>query len=239
MRLILIRHGDPDYERDRLTEKGEREAALLAERATGWLVDDVYTSPLGRAIATANPCLKVWNKQSRVLDWAQEFYFPIDDGKGGERIPWDFYPSEWTGNDLNFIENEWINESAMKNVKPHYEEVCAALDAFLKDYGYERHGRAYRAVAPSKKTAVIFCHFGISMIFLSHLLNISAQTLLHGLFLPPTSVTILNTEERYADEAYFRAERIGDCAHLILGGEPISESGYFTDIMQENIVTRL
>ena len=32
MRLILIRHGDPDYVRDSLTEKGFREANLLAER---------------------------------------------------------------------------------------------------------------------------------------------------------------------------------------------------------------
>ena len=30
MRLLFIRHGDPDYEHDTLTEKGRREAALLA-----------------------------------------------------------------------------------------------------------------------------------------------------------------------------------------------------------------
>ncbi len=235
MRLILIRHGDPDYEIDGLTEKGTREAALLAKRVQGWTVDDVYTSPLGRAVATAEPCLNVWNKQAKVLDWAQEFYFLIDDGKGGKRIPWDFSPSEWTEKEKYFTENEWINDDVMLGLKPHYEEVCTALDAFLREYGYERRGRAYRAVSSNQKNVVIFCHFGISMVFLSHLLNISAQTLLHGLFLPPTSITILNTEERHADEAYFRAERIGDCAHLILGGEPISGSGYFTDIMQENI----
>lgn len=32
MRLLFIRHGDPDYEHDTLTEKGEREAELLADR---------------------------------------------------------------------------------------------------------------------------------------------------------------------------------------------------------------
>ena len=30
MRLIFIRHGEPDYERDTLTEKGMKEAACLA-----------------------------------------------------------------------------------------------------------------------------------------------------------------------------------------------------------------
>ena len=31
MRLLIIRHGDPDYARDNLTEKGKREAKLLSE----------------------------------------------------------------------------------------------------------------------------------------------------------------------------------------------------------------
>ena len=29
MKLLLIRHGDPDYTHDSLTEKGQREAELL------------------------------------------------------------------------------------------------------------------------------------------------------------------------------------------------------------------
>ena len=32
MRILIIRHGDPDYENDTLTEKGHREASLLAEK---------------------------------------------------------------------------------------------------------------------------------------------------------------------------------------------------------------
>lgn len=49
MRLIFIRHGEPDYEHDSLTEKGWREAKLLAARTKDWHVDDFYVSPLGRA----------------------------------------------------------------------------------------------------------------------------------------------------------------------------------------------
>ena len=32
MKILLIRHGEPDYEEDGLTEKGKREAAFLAGR---------------------------------------------------------------------------------------------------------------------------------------------------------------------------------------------------------------
>ena len=38
MRLIFIRHGDPDYKNDGLTEKGMREAELIAKRVASWNV---------------------------------------------------------------------------------------------------------------------------------------------------------------------------------------------------------
>ena len=53
MKLLIIRHGDPDYVHDSLTEKGEREAALLAERIAPMDIAGYYVSPLGRAQATA------------------------------------------------------------------------------------------------------------------------------------------------------------------------------------------
>ena len=43
----------------------------------------------------------------------------------------------------------------------------------------------YRVKSHSDKTVVIFCHFGVSMIFLSHLLNLPAEALLHGSFCRP------------------------------------------------------
>lgn len=46
MRILLIRHGDPDYEHDTLTEKGRREAELLAKRASSLAMGSCYQSPL-------------------------------------------------------------------------------------------------------------------------------------------------------------------------------------------------
>lgn len=65
MRIIFVRHGDPDYANDTLTEKGWREAALLAERVSGWDVTDFYVSPLGRAQDTASLSLKRWGGAPR------------------------------------------------------------------------------------------------------------------------------------------------------------------------------
>ena len=51
MRILIIRHGDPDYENDTLTEKGWREAGLLAERMKNEKIDRILISSLGRARA--------------------------------------------------------------------------------------------------------------------------------------------------------------------------------------------
>ncbi len=58
MRILLIRHGDPDYINDCLTEKGRREASLLADLMEKETVKDFFVSPLGRARETASYTLK-------------------------------------------------------------------------------------------------------------------------------------------------------------------------------------
>ncbi|MBQ1268927.1 MAG: histidine phosphatase family protein, partial [Clostridia bacterium] len=53
MRLLFIRHADPDYSIDSLTAKGFEEAELLAEKLKSEKIDYAYVSPLGRAQKTA------------------------------------------------------------------------------------------------------------------------------------------------------------------------------------------
>ncbi len=65
MRIILIRHGDPDYEHDTLTEKGIREAKLLAKRVAKWEnIMQFYCSPLGRAQKTASYSLDAVGREA-------------------------------------------------------------------------------------------------------------------------------------------------------------------------------
>ena len=71
MRILIIRHGDPDYERDTLTEKGHREAALLAKRYKDEKIDYFYSSPLGRAKHTCEYVAKAQGREKDVIiyDW--------------------------------------------------------------------------------------------------------------------------------------------------------------------------
>ena len=49
MKILIIRHGDPDYENDTLTEHGRLEAEYLAEMLCKKDIKIFYTSPYGRA----------------------------------------------------------------------------------------------------------------------------------------------------------------------------------------------
>ena len=73
MKILLIRHGEPDYAIDSLTEKGWREAELLSKRLSSMRIDDFFVSPLGRAQDTARATLSLLNRKAEVLDWLQEF----------------------------------------------------------------------------------------------------------------------------------------------------------------------
>ena len=78
MRLLFIRHAEPDYSTDTLTEKGRREAALLAQAAPSLQMDHCFVSPLGRAQETASYCMKAAGKTAKTLDWLEEFDAPVD-----------------------------------------------------------------------------------------------------------------------------------------------------------------
>lgn len=244
MRVIFIRHGDPDYKKDSLTEKGWREAALLAERVSRWDVDEFFCSPLGRAADTASCTLKKVGRTAREYQFLREFKGKVvNPATGYDHICWDFMPDYWTGAEAMYDRDNWALSDIMRggpiDINAEWKSVCDGIDGIFAEYGYVRNNRYYKVKEHNDKTLVFFCHFGVTMVMMSHILGIAPPVLLHGFFLPPTSVTILNTEERMGDNAYFRCQVAGDVTHLHMGGEPVSESGYFAEAFQEYIGVRV
>lgn len=260
VRLIFIRHADPDYENDSLTAQGWKEARLLAKRVSKWNVTDFYVSPLGRAQDTASLSLKKARRSAETHEWLKEFYVPVKDpADGHERIPWDLLPEYFCSEEKFLDRKKWLDTDLMKSgeVEKNYREVCDGLDSILRRYGFERDGLLYKTdgnipnpnfdkatfvqdyhLLSNKKeydarTAVFFCHLGVMFAAISHLVNCSPLVLWQGFYVAPTSVTVLNSEERVAGKAAFRVERLGDTAHLHDGRQRISSSGYFAPILQE------
>ena len=231
MRILLIRHGDPDYQRDGLSEKGKREVLLLRDRLIRLPLSGFYTSPLGRARDTAEPSLRAFGYEASVLSWLQEFpVHQFDTEQNRTHVIWDYLP------DTRENHPEWKREDWFRfppfdrsDTALAVQDVFDGLDELLAGYGDLREGDHYLVSDHQHRHTQIalFCHFGIACVLLSHLLNISAQQLLHGLYLAPTSVTTVASEERDGQYAQWRCIGIGDASHLLNAGEPISYSGFF------------
>lgn len=233
MKIMIIRHGDPDYSIDSLTQKGWREAELLAKRLKNAKIDDFYTSPLGRAKDTASLTLKEYQKDAKVLNWLREFdgkiKSPFTD-KG--RICWDLPPSLWCNEEKYYQNDSWYKTSLMSggNVKEIYDETVTGIDNLLSSYGWNREGRVYRC--GEDKTIALFCHFGMGITVLSYILGISPVVAQNNFFLAPTSVTTLVSETDKKGYSHFRAIGVGDISHLYKEDEPMSESGLYPDFYE-------
>ena len=103
------------------------------------------------------------------------------------------------------------------------------FDELLKEHGYVREGKYYRAEKANNDTLVFFCHFGLGCVLLSHLLNISPMVLWHGTCAAPTSVTTVVTEERRKGIASFRMLSFGDISHLYAKEEPPAFAARFCE----------
>ncbi len=222
MKLIIIRHGDPDYSIDSLTQTGWKEAEILSDRISKLDVKAFYVSPLGRAKDTAKPTLDKMGREATVIDWLREFPVVVNNPAGGSAdVAWDWLPSVWTAEPDFYDREKWMDVPifAAVDMRTAYKKVTDGLDTLLEEHGYRREGNYYRAVNANEDTIVFFCHFGLECVLLSHLLGVSPMTLWHGTAAAPTSVTILNTEERRKGIAYFRMASFGDISHLYAAGE--------------------
>ena len=234
MKLLLVRHADPDYENDALTEKGVREAELLSERLTRLDVREFYCSPLGRARKTASYTLGKLGREAVVCDWLREFDTVLvnDITTGEKRLAWDQLPAYWTNVPEYYSKDDWAKVPMMRDagIIKAYREVCGELDMLLEKHGYRRNGNCYEAAAPNGDTIVMFCHFGVICVLLSHLLGISPMVLWHGTVALPSSVTVLCTEEREEGIAAFRMSAFGDTSHLYAKGELPAFSARFCEM---------
>ena len=238
MKLLIIRHGDPDYYVDSLTEKGWREAECLSKELSRMEVTDFYVSPYGRAKDTASLTLQKMNRTAAELPWLKEFDIRIfrPDCPDKERIVWDWLPQDWTAEPRFYREDEWYKNEYLApfDIEKEYRYVTGQFDLLLEKHGYRRDGRIYRAERPNHDTLAFFCHFGVEGVILSHLWGVSPMILWHDLCAAPSSVTTLVTEERRKGIANFRMLAYGERTHLYVHGEPPAFAARFCECFDDD-----
>ena len=165
MILYIIRHGDPDYENDTLTEFGRKEAEILGERMAKEAPDLIFMSPRGRAIATAEPTCRRMGKEGVIEPWMterNEYMFPIkEELRDTAGFTYTLKDGVTELHDYNDDEERRICLNGL----------VESSDAFLEKLGYRREGALYRVVNDNDLKVACYCHGGFGTAWISHLLG--------------------------------------------------------------------
>lgn len=228
MRLYIIRHGDPDYAIDGLTEKGHQEAQALAKRMVTLSPDRLFVSPLGRARATARYTEEAMGKTATVLPWTHERSdWREEVPPWGNRVIWDI-PGEVIREKVPPpLYDDWCDLPPLrgKGYPEKMLELQNASDEFIASLGYHREGGRYRVVRPNLEKIAVFCHGGFGLQWFAHLLEIPPALVWSGFWMAPTSVTTILFDEASPDWATPRCVGFCDVSHLYAEGLPVSTHG--------------
>jgi broad specificity phosphatase PhoE len=228
MRLYIIRHGDPDYTTDTLTEIGQREAQALAERLANERLTHIYSSPLGRARETMRNTAEAAKLIPSIEEWTRELAWWIPWETPRERIAaWDLHGEVIRGQNRYPGHDDWHTREYFENpvFRTGYDSLCERSDDLLRRHGYEREGGRYRCARPNRDRIAVFCHGGFGLTWLAHMLALPLVLVWSGFWLPPSSVTTVLFDERSPEWAVPRCIGLGDVSHLYAARLPVQARG--------------
>jgi probable phosphoglycerate mutase len=211
MKLMLIRHGEPDYASDSLTPRGHEEARLLAKALADVRIDAIYASPMGRAQLTATYTADLKRMPITTLDWLRE----LDGNYGPALWAWNLSGSEVFRGETPFTIENWHELAPYgAHMQPVAAEFWGHFDRFMASQGYVREGQGYRTTQErDERSLAFFFHAGATLTLLSHLLHVPLPVVYAQFACDPSSRTTLRFE---AEGAFgvFRLECLNDTSHV-------------------------
>ena len=160
MELILVRHGLPVRKENtdgpadpELSTDGHAQAALFAAYMMSENVDAIYSSPLRRAVQTAEPLSSALGIDPilvpGIAEWDQHSneYIPVEELKAANDPRW-----------REIMEGGWSSEEVPEEF---HERVMDSLEMIIS-----RHKGG---------TAVVTCHGGVINDYLSHVLGLETN----------------------------------------------------------------
>ena len=220
MRLIFVRHGEPDYQKDCLTDTGRIQAALAAERLQDEGIEEIWSSPLGRAYETAQITADRLGLPVQTLECMRELQWGSTTEEkiyaGGH--PWDIADKiARDGIDLNRIDWRESPYFRTNRVSECVDQVEAGIDQWLKRFAYQREGFYYQHKKSEEqhRTIALFCHGGSSSAAIGHILNLPFPYVCGLLHTDFTGITILRFE-RHAGMGLLPCLELGsDSRHIM------------------------
>jgi len=210
MFLYIIRHGEPDYASDSLTETGIKQAELLSERLTEVKFDKIFSSPLGRAKQTAMPTCIKQKMNFEVLPWLSEnlAYDAMATDIDGKKNWW------FSVQNTKYNTLEGAKKIAAPQTQAIIEATASSFDKFLEETGYKKNGINYQITANKYSRIAFFCHDGISKILLSYALLIPFHIFCSSFSIPHTGVTVLDFADTKDKITSPRCLTFSDISHL-------------------------
>lgn len=223
MRLIFVRHGEPDYQNDCLTENGHEQAKDTAKRLADEDIKTVYASPMGRARQTASYTADSHGLSVNILDYMHEINWgdAIEDVDEDQKIPYDGHPWTVAYRVLTDTEdyvgsNKWSEHHFFKDNKcmEYYDLVSRGMDELLEKYGLVRNGGLYKCVEENNDTIALFAHGGSGAIMFSHLLSLPFPFVLTSMPYGVCSVSIVDFSAKKGEMVLPRLELFNDMGHI-------------------------
>lgn len=220
MFLYIVRHGDPDYSTDSLTPRGVLQAEAVAKRLKDSGITQIYSSPMGRALQTAQPACKLLGLPCNVEPWTHELDVALAKTTYPDGVLKSLYTLQNTHHIQNGIqalpydrslESPPFAESRLNEAVPYIEQQGRD---FLERLGYRWDNGIYRILEPSEERVALFCHGGFTMVWLSILLHIPLHLIWSSIGTTHTGVTILRFTNNPDGITSPRLMTLNDMSHL-------------------------
>lgn len=224
MRLIFVRHGEPDYANDCLTENGVLQAQCTADRLKRESIQAVYASPMGRAMETAGYTARAFGLPVQPLDFMHEINWGDADPTHTDakhKLAYDGHP--WTLAYKLLTEQpeyvgskEWSRHHFFRDnlCMEYYAMISDRIDEFLKGYGLARKNGLYACERRCDDTIALFAHGGSGAVLFSHVMSLPFPFVLTSLSYGVCSVSILTFDGDPGAMAVPRFELFNDMGHL-------------------------
>ena len=147
MRILFIRHGDPNYTDDCLTPLGHVQAKAAAERVKNEGISRIYSSSCGRAYETALYAAELLQLPVEQLDFMRELSWGWADEAAGKRAhPWECAKEILCAEGVDPMRTEaWREHRYFVNSDPLTTLVDAAVDGFDAKNDWEEIEETTRA----------------------------------------------------------------------------------------------
>lgn len=217
MRIIFVRHGHPNYEKDCLTDLGRLHAAAAAERLANEGISEIYSSTCGRAYETAGHTARKLGLDIIKCDFMREISWGSNDGEPlfSDGHPWNTV-DDMIARDESLLETDWMEGARFGRNKmvADVAKIAVETDKWMESLGYKREGKYYRAFGDTDRTIAAFGHGGASAAILAHLFNLPFPFTSSIMGPDYTAVTVVDLPNRKDVLISPHFELLNDARHI-------------------------